>query len=83
MATAETEIVLSDSFVVVNTSPEVEVLEFEENSVFGDVVMLTGKEDTVDASEDDMVEDMLSKLVISVEFIVICLRLRTFCLLLH
>ena len=83
MATAETEIVLSDSFVVVNTSPEVEVLEFEEISVFGDIVMLTGKEDTVDASEDDMVEDMLSKLVISVEFIVICLRLRTFCLLLH
>ena len=83
MATNETEIVLSDSFVVVNTSPEVEVLEFEEISVFGDIVMLTGKEDTVDASEDDMVEDMLSKLVISVEFIVICLRLRTFCLLLH
>ena len=83
MATNETEIVLSDSFVVVNTIPEVEVLELEEISVFGDVVMLTGKEDTVDASEDDMVEDMLSKLVISVEFIVIFLRLRTVSLLLH
>ena len=83
MATNETEIVLSDSFVVVNTSPEVEILEFEEISVFGDIVMLTGKEDTVDSSEDDMVEDTLSKLVISVEFIVIFLRLRTFSLLLH
>ena len=83
MATDETELVLSDSFVVVNVIIEVEVLEFKEISVFGDIVMLTGKEDTVDGSEDDMVEDMLSKLVISVEFIVIFLRLRTFCLLLH
>ena len=48
----------------------------------GDVV-LTGKEDTVDASEDVMVEDMLSRLVRSVEFIVIFLRLRTSSLLLH
>jgi hypothetical protein len=84
-ATDETELVLSDSFVVVNTSPEVEVLELEEMVVFIEEVMLTGKEDTVevDASEDDIVEDMLSILVRSVEFIVIFLRLTTLRLLLH
>ena len=82
IAADETEIVLSVSFVVVNTSPEVEVLEFVEIVVFGDIVMLTGKDDTVDASEDEIVEDML-RLCKSVEFIVICSGLTTFGLLLH
>ena len=83
IAADETEIVSDVSFVVINTSPEVEVLEFVEIVVFGDVVMLTGIEDTVDASEDEIVEDMLRRLVRSVEFIVICSRLTTLCLLLH
>jgi G3E family GTPase len=60
----------------------VEVFKFEEIVVSGDVLLI-GKEDTVDASEDEIVEDMLSRLVRSVEFIVIFLRLRTTSLLLH
>ena len=81
----ETKIASAVSFVIVNTSPEVEVLEFVEIVVFGDVVMLIGidVEDTVDASKDEIVEDMLRRLVRSVEFIVICSRLTTFYLLLH
>ena len=79
----ETEIVSAVSFAVVNTSPGVEVLEFVEIFAFDDVVMLIGIEDTVDASEDEIVEDMLRKLVRSVEFIVICSRLTALCLLLH
>ena len=55
----ETKIASAVSFVIVNTSPEVEVLEFVEIVVFGDVLMLTGIEDNVDASEDEIVEDML------------------------
>ena len=83
IASDETELVLSDSFVVVYTSSEVEVLEFVEIVVFGEEVMLAGIEDTVDAPEDEIVEDMLRRLCRSVEFIVICSGLTTFALLLH
>jgi hypothetical protein len=71
IAADETKVASAVSFVVVNTSPEVEVLELVEIVVFEDVVRLKGLEGKVDASGDEIVRDMLRRLVRSVEFIVI------------